>query len=208
MRKVLVVLLLVLFSATFSEAATVTWQGLDWDYVNPPTSVSVVSGDLVVTSTLSPGWARSYTTTDYFQISADMDLGPQSVIMIDAWQSGTVGDQLALNIPFGQIGYDDDNTAVGSWVWNPLSMPTTGTHSYTFLRAADGNVTVLLDGGFLWSSVSKPFDLDISMTSVLAGAMNGTGVFTTASVVPVPPALLLLGSGLIGLVGIRRKFKR
>jgi hypothetical protein len=38
---------------------------------------------------------------------------------------------------------------------------------------------------------------------------DGTlGAWVTTSNVPIPPAFLLLGSGLIGIVGIRKKFKK
>jgi hypothetical protein len=43
--------------------------------------------------------------------------------------------------------------------------------------------------------------------NILTESTEG-GIIYTASQVPIPPALLLFGSGLIGLVGLRRKIKK
>lgn len=208
MKKIFLALSLLLVTASYSEAAS--WEGLDWNPVNDEyTTVTIENGNLVVnsTNTTTPGWARAYTDTDYFEISVDMDLGPESTIMIDAWQGISGGDQLGLNISGQILFYDDDG---GAPTQVSLAMPTDDDeiHTYSFKRGVDGNVTINLDGSLLWTSDGVPFDLDISMTSVLAGAMNGTGVFTSASTVPIPPSILLLGSAFIGLLGFRKKFKK
>jgi hypothetical protein len=102
------------------------------------------------------------------------------------------------NIMGGSVwGGDPDNPTNTNYyriIWgmydpsNPFSYYTTGPGDYD-----PSNM------GWIFSSW-------LSSTNTSSYAL-GAFVVNTASV-PVPPALLLFGSGLIGIVGIRRKFKK
>jgi hypothetical protein len=62
------------------------------------------------------------------------------------------------------------------------------------------------------------FLLDVNASTIVWSSMtvvpldthadDRLGSWVTTSAVPIPPAFLLLGSGLIGIVGIRKKFKK
>ena len=104
------------------------------------------------------------------------------------------------------------STADPSSYWNKLDGNGTKVGKFnTFYLSANGemNLAALATGGevkqnlFFWDNPS--------LSSGLAGTKQvtiktlSTGGTQVASNVPVPPALFLMGSGLLGLVGIRRK---
>ncbi len=85
------------------------------------------------------------------------------------------------------------------------------------------NPILLYDWGVPGGSVSDPYniaELDYTVTVTLTGLetlesnsinidnVNIEGCFENASPVPEPATIILLGSGLAGLAGFRRKFKK
>ncbi|MGO9174586.1 MAG: VPLPA-CTERM sorting domain-containing protein [Desulfobaccales bacterium] len=89
-------------------------------------------------------------------------------------------------------------------------MAVTGSDNYTFQTAG---FVVNPDINFIQDYYYYPANGALTFPNGTAGftAAEGGGIFgpnfsTTA--VPIPGALWLLGSGLVGLAGLRRKFKR
>lgn len=103
------------------------------------------------------------------------------------------------------------------WVTWVASIPTLGVQSLDFLDpgAALGNGLIL--------SIQSPFDFELSnfiltdnagtayskdLFDIITGTNNGNLTYTISNPVPIPSALLLLGSGLVGMIGFRRKIKK
>jgi hypothetical protein len=95
------------------------------------------------------------------------------------------------------IKWATDNTA--TWLLNnvPLSSALTGTGTLTSLFAFS-----LLASDFAVGSNT----LKVVVTNLaLANGGNPTGLLVDISTVPLPPALLLFGSGLLGMNWLRRR---
>lgn len=67
-------------------------------------------------------------------------------------------------------------------------------------------VNIVATGGNSWATVNDVLTLN-DKNQLAAGHISASGVTGFASV-PIPPAVMLLGSGLVGLVAIRRRFKK
>ncbi|MDY7001445.1 MAG: VPLPA-CTERM sorting domain-containing protein [Thermodesulfobacteriota bacterium] len=82
-------------------------------------------------------------------------------------------------------GWHDYYASVTNWIYNPDSLLDSGTDTLSF----------------------QILDLEPGEYEVKAGVYNAAQVDTVGNQVPVPAAIWLLGSGLIGLVGFRKKIK-
>lgn len=71
---------------------------------------------------------------------------------------------------------------------------TSGTYDHTFIAIADIDIAFMLSG--------------LSYVNIHNSLFPGGEIRGQLEVVPVPPSLLLLGSGLAGLAGLRRKLWR
>ena len=96
------VLFLAVSISTLSLAGTVTWKGDTWvEYID---GIAAVDGSdsLVVTTTAMPGLTRLLYDTDFFEVTVDLDQGPESTIMV-ADYSPNLGAQIAVNMSSGPI---------------------------------------------------------------------------------------------------------
>jgi len=203
MRRSCIILLAIISCLALTvnvTAVTFNWEGFDWTTVNTGTDVLITRGKLVVYDTTNPiGWVKTVESMDFFEVTANMDQGPQSVIMIADYAS-TDGAQFAINIPAGQIGIDDGDNGFGDFTWVSASMATSGTHTLSFQLDGSGYVDIKFDGSSVYTATGA---LNINtMEYIHLGAMNGTGVFTNA--VPEPATIALLGLGALLLVRKRK----
>ncbi|MBF0413777.1 MAG: VPLPA-CTERM sorting domain-containing protein [Desulfamplus sp.] len=91
----------------------------------------------------------------------------------------------------GNYGAAGNNAKIGALIGTLLSNPT--NYNDWFLIGSSTTIT-LTQAGHIYASVNDTYHI------------NNTGAFeATVTATPVPAAVWLLGSGLVGLVGLKRK---
>jgi hypothetical protein len=87
----------------------------------------------------------------------------------------------------------DGNTQVDE-VWTGTSA-SSGWENWTFTAPSTKSYTLVL-------GITEP------SIQTMHGAVSFDGITLTSAPVPIPPTVWLLGAGLVGLAGMRRKFRK
>lgn len=204
--------LAVAFFPVSGEAAIV---GIDGDILQIPAPLSVVTGelenddrailfqekenfllaqDLIVDAAL-PG---SYGP------EADLSMYPQGVVPAGTWVTSyylhidpvTPGTQYAGSIVF-------DSSVLGIAFWHTLA--STGSQlGLTETAYSSSGVNVNLKDQIIWTTDNDLHEISLNIRTDKY-ADNFRVLVQGSAPVPLPPSLYILSSGLIALVGIRRK---
>jgi len=131
------------------------------------------------------------------------------------WGGSSAGTVLGLNTNV-TTGFFSLIAAPGFEVTlNSFDVGSFGDQSTTLFQVLDhsGNVLVDYAGSFSGSSLNTKFPgvTDSMLTVTWANwnlGLNNVNFDETSAAVPVPPALWLFGSGLVGLAGFGRRFRQ
>lgn len=190
MKSFLATLFLSLASAT-ANAATITYF------------VDRVIGDGTVTGT----------------ITTDGTLGTLQAGNIDSWSLTLTAQNLSGGLPDTTtdvissadpssrtvIRPNTGGTAVSATATQLLFDFDFSVDSYFFLRGGSGNYWCLETSVCIDDGVDKAETMGINIDgSTVAQRVEHTGVVAFATVIPVPAAVWLFGSGLLGLIGLAR----
>ncbi len=104
---------------------------------------------------------------------------------------GDIGLGYAMDLSFGDLGFGVINLAELSWLWDLSSQPDAFTLA-----------TISFDAIALGSTALEFSGVNLGDGERVLEATLGTGKVTAT---PIPSPLILLGSGLMGIVGFRRK---
>ena len=123
---------------------------------------------------------NSNLATSFVGAAGVVSLGEHSTSILSSYNYGMNSD--------GNGGYAGYNNAYGSFGEAVIAADGVDLYLYHF----DAFSNLVVDG-------------DNSYSAVISFNGDGSIVMNQTSAVPVPGALVLLGSGLVGLVGLRRK---
>lgn len=177
---------------------------------------AIVSGVILLSVYNTMAWTIDLSNTENDPYSLDLNilLDDGETIEITTYQVNvTPADgfvSVTHTVPIGMFSMEDptnEDVKIGDWVgaaFTPITLDT----DYTFGTVTyDYEITAGLD--VFWGYEDGSFgivvnNVDISGEDLFAaGNLSYNGV--VASAVPVPAAAWLLGSGLLGLVGLRRR---
>lgn len=194
-------------NADATELSLVTTEDLQvgFTYDAPSENVSLsytLSTDLNLNLS---GFINYELTLDAEPLGVSQSIDPADYLGDGTGSTNLRGQAL---ISFGFSGYYLENASL---TYDMLFTPVNGTTgeytvSINTLILNDGNTGDFLTG--IFDSINNSGELPVSLSFPLAADIEPTGsVELTASPVPVPAAIWFLGSGLLGMLGIRRRIK-
>ena len=136
---------------------------------------------------------NNLTLNVYYQSGVDLNAAPHGF-------TGAVPDNLELPLPIGTImSWDIFLTNYGANAASELDIPLSLGMVLSLTSASEFNLSDIK----LLSDVSPSGFYNLPYSIIEEDFLSGKLYTTTA--VPIPPAILLFASGLVGIVGLRRK---
>jgi len=190
LRSLVLLITLILIISTEGFGATISWdESVDGDIAsnsfNFDEGINTITGSIYVD--------RSTIPIPYDDDNFSFDL-PLGMLLTSVWLDASMNylDQNGDGIKWGSVQFGITNSSSAAWV---SIYPNYPIDQYVFDAILPG------EGPYSFANASgypQPGD---------AWFVNYTVEFNVAAV-PIPGALWLLGSGLLGLVGFRRKLRR
>ncbi|MHB9073643.1 MAG: hypothetical protein ACYC6G_08970 [Desulfobaccales bacterium] len=208
----LVLLLAVAAQATVLEFDTLTSAGFASvggnthpGYGDNVTATSDAFGSYLEGNGFTPDITTDYKNLTFAVLNNGLTL----------WAGSSAGTVLGLNTNV-TTGFFTLIAAAGHEVrLNSFDVGSFGDQSTTLFQVLDHTGSVLVDyaGSFSGSSLNTKFPdvTDSKLTVTWANwnlGLNNVNFDETTAAVPVPPALWLFGSGLVGLAGFGRRFRQ
>lgn len=190
--KLLRIKLLVITVMMF--AATSAFASLSYDFNVDTTTVSGQTGylELQFNPGINPGVASAIISN----FSSDAALVGAPFVTGDV--AGALPSTVTINNTAGWNDYYQQVT-FGNNIQFALNLSSVAGNSFGLsFYGADGLSPIL-------TSDPNGFATTIDVNQNGAVLTNNSGQVTAAAATPIPPSVLLFGSGLLGLVGIRRK---
>lgn len=138
--------------------------------------------------------------------TADLTVGQ------DLSLGGTIGDDLIIarfDCQVGGLGYVSGNTQVVGTSGKPLGLiwfsgNTIGDNSLVMTTASlyGSLINAAIVGGDVWTMPSDGADISLVLSTADEAASEG---FSTHNVIPEPSTYMLVGTGLLGLLALRRR---
>ena len=198
--------------AAFLVALTGTTSTLDFE--------AQANGDLIPSGSSVGGLQFDYTIPT--------GVGGETMQVTNEYHSpsGAPSNTLGLNNPFPDdvffdgdtftVSFDPNTTGVGLYLISTeelfadeVSLTTSQgsvSNTTTFTTLGDGGLAYFL--GFTSNTAFNTFSLDFVADGSVDFLFNIDDITTDVAAVPAPSALLLFGSGLLGLLGYRRCTQR
>ena len=220
MKKLMfvMVLLVLMFSFAFTSHASLnpinvsSFQNIDWTksltgeiYYTFPSNSGSLSYSYCVDKATSMGVPGNYYA-EKLPITGQVGINTMAGLLKAAYlmdtfaysKSGAYGTWNGYTYNAQETG-----TAVQLAIWDVTNQKVNPVTGYGYLFDLADHMKNAIPAGDLSSYASKYAVLDIYTNSDKTGASQDL-----LTPVPIPPTLWLLGSGLLGLVGLRRRFKK
>ncbi len=127
-----------------------------------------------------------------------------------SFQSSISGPALALYTQYNSnVWQPSSNTSSYFYKMDKNNVASAGSFDYFYSSGAgDGEMALVANGSvtqgiYDWTTPKALSTISPSFT--LVTSVDSSGNITTTESTPIPASVLLLGSGLLGLIGIRRK---
>jgi len=204
-KNLFIILFTVLFIPSITAASIINSGFEDWTTINPPPGWSLSSGEISA--------AQETTQVHSGSSSAMIVYTSQFTQSLSQTINATPGLDYSISAYFydsNPSGYDDGRARISlSFLDDEGNTLSTNYSGYTvdddmwqqlWVSAIAPSVTDSIKISFLFYDVSANWDG--------SATIYVDSVAESTNAVPIPGAVWLLGSGLIGIVGIRRKFNK